>query len=180
MLGKDVNFRQIYRHLVAVKDEKIIDDLKNHFKESFCFPKESDSILTFCYIDHDAGLTFDFLCPYNLKEKKYYEIKNKNFRQMYRSGCFDECEIEIISNEILTSNELWDYIENMLLKTYEYDQDLIKTRMVKDIDHLREKNFPDDILVIIYKEGLNPEKLWVRLLKIDNAIELPGIPKINL
>jgi hypothetical protein len=42
--------------------------------------------------------------------------------------------------------------------------------MVKDIDHLREKDYPDDILVIIYREGLNPEKLWVRLFKIDNGM----------
>jgi len=166
MLGKDANFRQIGRQLIAVKDERAYNELK----KEILFPEESDSILTFCYIDSEAGLTFDFLCPYNLKENKYYEIENKNFRQIFRKGFFDESEMEIVPYDLVKSNNLWDYIENVLLKNYEGDINLLKTRMVKDIDHLRENDYPDDILVILHKEGLNPEKLWVRLLKLDNGI----------
>ena len=92
---------------------------------------------------------------------------------MYRKGFFDESEIEIIPESILKSVSLKQYIEN-IIENYEKNENKIFTRKIKDLDHLRENNFPDDILVYIYKEGLNTERVWVRLTKVENG-KLYGI-----
>jgi len=164
MLCGNVNFREIHRRLILVKDDRAINDLKSRIH----FPENSDSLLMFCYIDTEAGLTFEFLCTYNSQKNEYYERDIKELRQIYRKGFFNNCEIEIIPDNILKSKFLNEYI-NSIIDNYENDENKIFTRKIKDIDHLRENDFPDDILVYIYKEGLNTERVWVRLSKVENG-----------
>ena len=164
MVCKDINFREIHRRLIAIKDDRTINDIKSRIH----FPENCDSLLLFCYIDEEAGLTFELLCPFNLKENLYYERNMKELRQIYRKGFFNDCEINIIPDEILKSEYLVKYIDT-IIKDYENDDKKIFTRKIKELDHLREKDYPDDILVYIYKEGLNTERVWVRLTKVENG-----------
>ena len=106
MICGDVNFREINKRLISTKDEQAINDLKSRVH----FPEDCDSILMFCYIDNSVGLTFEFLCPYNSNERKYYERNMKDLRQIYRKGFFKESEIEIIPDDILKSEKLNKYI----------------------------------------------------------------------
>ena len=164
MLCGDVNFRKIHRHLILIKDERTINDLKPRIN----FPQNCDSLLMFCYIDNEVGLTFDFLCPYNSRENVYYERNMKELRQIYRKGFFNNCEIEVIPDNILKSENLINYI-NSIIDNYENDENKIFTRKIQELDHLRENDYPDDILVYLYKEGLNTERVWVRLTKVENG-----------
>ena len=159
----ELSFRELGRNFIAIKGYELRENIKN-----IDFPKESDSILTWCYFDHECGITFEFLCPFNLKENKYYEIKNKDFSMKWRKGAVNEYEMEIILRDVLKSKKLWDYIF-FIVENYENNDDLNETRQVKDIDHLREKDYPDDIMITLYKENLNPETLWVRLLTFNNG-----------
>ena len=161
MLCKEVNFREIDRQLIEIKDE----NAKNQLKDRVNFTNESDSLLFFCYIDSSAGLTFDFLCPFNSKNNEYFEIENKNFRHFFRKGFFNEVEINILSDEILKSEKLKEYIYS-IIEHYENDDNKIHTRKCCDIDHLRQIDYPDDVLVYICKDGLDTERIWVRLNKV--------------
>jgi hypothetical protein len=165
MIVNDSNFRELHRNLVVLKGDWIIKDLKNHID----FPESCDSILTFCYIDEDAGMTFDLLCMYNYSKDEHYEIDNKHLRQIYRKEAVNECEMKIFLDKNYKNEKFLKYI-NDTINIYENNEKLNFTRKMEDIDHLREKNYPDDILVIIYKENINPEAIWVRLAEVKDGI----------
>jgi hypothetical protein len=134
-------------------------------------PKDSDSVLTWCYFDSEAGITFEYICPYNSKEKISHEIDNKNFSYKWRKEAVNDYEMEVLPQNILVNKlkkETIDYIR-FIIENYENDNELNETRQVLGIDHLREKDYPDDIMVTLYKDELNPETLWVRLLTFKNG-----------
>jgi hypothetical protein len=159
----EMNFRQLGNNLIVIKSEKAIKQIRN-----IEFPKESDSVLSWCYFDSECGITFEFLCPFNSENKQYYEVPGKNFSFKWRKGAVNEYDAEIVPTDMLKSSDLLEYIRS-IIKNYEYDDELNKTRMIREIDHLREKDFPDDILVTLFKKNTNPEALWVRLLSFKDS-----------
>lgn len=163
----DANFRQIHRNFVVIKGDKI----KNQFNDIET-PIESDSVLTWCYCDTQCGITFEFICHFDSKEKKLFEIANKDFSAKWRRNAVNDCEMEVIlQNEIKISDETLKYII-FILANYESDDELNNTRKVICIDHLREKDYPDDITVLLYKKDLKPEVIWVHLEKLKDGILL--------
>jgi len=163
----EVNFRQIHRKFVVLKDDRIKKQL-----EDVEFPLESDSILTWCYYDSQCGITFEFICPFNSKSKKSFEIADKDFAFKFRKGGMSDTEMEIISHENLKlSSETLNYIKS-ILEIYESDEELNETRRLAYIDHLRNESYFDDIRVLLYRQGFKPEVVWLRLTKLkdDNLI----------
>ena len=70
------------------------------------------------------------------------------------------------------SNNVCDFeIVTIINDVYYKNEDVIPTRMIKEIDHLRFNGFPDDIAVILFKDEVQPEQVWVRLKHIkDNTL----------
>jgi uncharacterized protein YegJ (DUF2314 family) len=59
---------------------------------------------------------------------------------------------------------------DMVDEGYHGDKKVLPTRDIFEIDHLRNSCFPDDIQVLLRKDGLETECPWVRLREIKDKI----------
>jgi hypothetical protein len=140
---------------------------------SYTPPPEMDAALCFCYIDQDAGMSFHFLCLANyntgaIDEKSYEKILEVKSVLMFRAN--PDFEIKLFNNGISRFSFRMDMVD----KSYHADKRVLPTRDIKDVDHLRNSCYPDDIQVLLIKDGLETESPWVRLYEIDDR-KLYGI-----
>jgi len=156
---ENFNFRAIIDKMVIFKDKTIIEKLhKNELNE------KSDSILTYCYIDNEAGITFEYLCPYNIELRAMFIQKDKDYSYKLRFGSVTDCEILIIDSDCSGDKIIDDWI-NMIKNGYKTSDDIKEFRTWGFIDHLRAKEYPDDIIVGLFKKGLQGEGMYIKLLK---------------
>lgn len=130
-------------------------------RKAFGFAEEFDGLLTYCYIDQNAGMTFDVLCPACYSSTKYAPIVNKDVRFIVRYDALAESEATVAIMADVDKSEFATYI-NDVHHSYGHIGELATVRGIKEIDHLRFPNHPDDIPVFIIKDGNNPEGVWVR------------------
>lgn len=54
-------------------------------------------------------------------------------------------------------------------KDYQTDDDVLRIRSFRELDHLRALGFPDDIMVLFVQEGLQTEGIWRRKLGFSDV-----------
>ena len=58
-----------------------------------------------------------------------------------------------------------------MLKHYEVSEEIEETRKMGFLDKSRHDFYPDDVMVYLTRESLNPEGCWVRIIGIgDHSI----------
>ena len=170
----EFSFRDLYRQCVILKGERVYAEVQRFLTElSYEAPPDMDAALCYCYIDSMAGMSFHFLCVANyetggIDEKCYEKILKDKVVLMFRAD--PDFEINIYAEE----TSLFSSRMNMVEEGYHADASLLATRDLVEIDHLREKCFPDDIIVFLIKDGIEPERPWVRLCEFEGE-ELFGI-----
>ena len=164
LLDCSINFRDILGKIIVIKDKTIIERMDKKPLDI-----DSDSILTYCYIDNQAGITFAYLCAYNINNKKKFVEFDKIAKiiTILRYDSVTDFEIEIINSNHTGEKILDDYIES-IDKHYNNNENIKEFRKYIDIDHLRAREFPDDIRVIVIKEGFQSEEMYVKLWKKEN------------
>jgi hypothetical protein len=156
------NFRAILNKLVIFKDKSIIERMhKNKLNEN------SDAVLTYCYVDDEAGITFEYLCPYNIEKRAMFVQEDKDYSYKLRFGSVVDCEILIIDSDN-TGDIIIDKWIDMIKNGYKTSDDIIEFRTWGFIDHLRAKEYPDDILIGLFKEGLKGEGMYIKLIKKED------------
>lgn len=158
----DYAFRDLYRSLVITKSEIMLDQ----FSEIMEVPSRCDSIFSYCYIDNEAGMSFECLHPAVFDTEEIVQRTNIEHGFKIRSGYYrsHESPMKIIPDGEKHLSPLFkEYIESF--NQFYSSEDLEEIRAVTAWDSLREPDFPDDIKAIIYKEGMEPEQVWVRTIK---------------
>lgn len=155
------DFRQIINKLIIIKNKdigkKFSDELTN---------TDFDSILTYCYVDEEAGITFECLSNYNNKNGTIlHDLRDDSFYKI-RFGAVINDDFTIFDKNDTGIKELDNKI-NMISMHYDKNEDTKELRKCEIFDAFRVKGFPDDIMIYLVKEGLNTEKLYVKLFKID-------------
>ena len=146
----------------AVYDEFCLFDMTDTLRRALNdFPgvKEADSVLTYGYIDHEAGVTMEILCACIKGEDDIKLAKgNDEVRSFVRIGAIEDVEFMHIDKRISKR------FEKKLKTLSHYADDEFGLRAFTELDHLRHKTSVDDILVILrkkdHKEG---EGVWVRV-----------------
>ena len=172
----ECSFRDLYKQCVILKGERVLDTAKEMLeKYSYELPTKLDSVLCYCYIDAHAGMSFDFLCfacfaTGEADIKSYEKLLSEKIRLFYRYGAVQDDEVEFFINDVSV------FIERiaMIDEGYHRDEKVLPTRNIKGIDHLRYIQNPDDIGVLLRKDGLQMEQVWVRLTGIENG-NLAGV-----
>jgi hypothetical protein len=156
---EEFNFRAILNKLVIFKDRIETGKLlKQELNEN------SDSIITYCYIDEECGITFEYLCPFNIEKMALFVQKNKDYSHKIRFGSVLDFELLIIDNNKTDNKEIDKWID-IINENYDKKEGIHELRNYDFLDSLRVKDYPDDIFVGIFKNGLNGEGMYTKLWK---------------
>jgi len=160
---ENFNFRAILNKLVIFKDrekaEKLIQKEIN---------KNADSIITYCYIDEECGITFEYLCPFNIEKMALFVQKDKDYSFKIRFGAVLDFEILFIDNSKSGEKEVDKWVD-IINVNYDKNDNIRELREYAVFDALRVKDYPDDILFSLYKEGLGGEGMYAKLWKRENG-----------
>lgn len=183
MMIKEENFRKLYHKYIVIKADEFAHqvgqsiqldiaaesnpdkDIEEVFK-SIRIPENVNAILAIPYIDHEAGISFLSMAMAVLDGENVEIIKRESFGSLslIRKNDIRDMEFEYLEN--LNANKDFDpehYEEcSRMLDTYSRDEAIEALRSITDIDHLRNEDYPDDILVHFIKEDLQAEGMWVR------------------
>lgn len=157
---KGASFREFYHKVVYLKCPDLMEKLK---KGTAIEDRDCDGVIAYGYIDEQMGLSFHVLGTASVEEDKNFNIRKLSdkerilflrgsmepYRYLDYSGAGFSCtqfedEIKIIKEHYDTKNPAKEE-----MRTYAF------------LDPFRHENFPDDVKVILYKEELRPEQVWM-------------------
>ena len=160
----DIGFRGVYRQFVVFPKNKTTTVAAKNFPKI----EEANCILGYGYIDREAGLTVEVLAGGIQKGDSFrFFDTTVEIKSMLRIGSVKEDDFWIINDE---DGGLADrYKEKLdILKGYDASEEVEETRSMGFLDECRNAEYPDDIMVILVKEGLEPEGCWTRLTGIGD------------
>lgn len=167
----DYNFRELYKQLVIVKGDKASAAARQMLAENGYIPSSlMDAVLCYCYIDIEAGMSFEYLCFIDSDRKKadiasYEQLIIKKQRLFYRYNTIRDYEVEIYRGDVTAFQERCLMIDT----SYNNDKKVAVTRDIEIIDELRFPVNPDDISVLLLKKELQTELVWVRMTGIEDG-----------
>ena len=155
----NAGFRFFY-HRFTVFDKKIIADHKDEYKEF----EKADGVITYGYIDHEKGFTFDATGLVKKENENIILIEKqpKNIRTIIRAEAISKEEAVFINDDEQFVETFKEQIEN-INSTYENNKELEDTREMSFLDDLRDLYCIDDVQVYLFKEELDPELAWIRI-----------------
>ena len=152
------SFRAFYHHFIYLENgavlEKVLED---------SLTSDDTGAIVYGYIDEMAGLSFQIVELASLKNNKLRTHKLPN-HAMYviRYGNIKNHRYLDLSQIDMDLTPLKGF-EQAIRKQYDTenkDKEII--RSLEFLDPFRFDEHPDDIAVILFKEGLKPEQVWVR------------------
>lgn len=167
MYYKDTGFRILYKNFVAFM---LKDNLKQCIKD-YPGADKANCILTYGYIDHNAGLTMEILAV-GVKENDgfiFFDTLTET-RAFIRIGAVIEDEFFFFDDKDGGLSKR--YFEKLnVIKHYAVSEEIEETRKMTFLDKSRHKYYPDDVMVYLIKQNLNPKGCWVRICGLgDNFI----------
>ena len=161
---KETGFRALYKHFVAF----MLKDTLRQCIENYPDADKANCILTCRYIDREAGLTMEVLCAgYKNGDDFSFFDQCKEHRVILRVGSVEEDEFYLFDDsDGRLQKKYADKIE--ILKDYEASEEVEETRKMEFLDKLRHEHYPDDVMVYLTREGLNPEGCWVRIIGLGD------------
>lgn len=129
---------------------------------------KADSVLTYGYIDHEAGLSLEVLAAGKKTASGFrFFDTNLSVRAMIRIGAVENEEFEWLPDKRHTLQKR--YAERLeVLKAFEVSEEVEKTRKMAFLDASRDRHYPDDVLVFLMREGLQPEGCWTRMIGLGD------------
>ena len=154
----ETNFRNLYHQIVYIKSTP---ELKQRFTEDLGRVGTTDGFLAYGYIDNEAGFSFRVLCSATIENNKL--LRGKFIKQtgiIIRKSEFNDCEYIDLSYCDIDTSDFEEYIA-MINSCYKCkSQQTEEMRSFGFLDDVRNIDFPDDIQIILVKEGLQPEQVW--------------------
>jgi len=169
MKFSECNFRNLYKQYILINQDYVFNGAVDVLlKQEYTSPLSMNAALCFCYIDPEAGMSFHFLCLANFESgevdiESYNKMINGESVLLFRAN--PDFNLKFYTGEISHFTSRTEMID----KCYHHDEGVLPTRNITSIDNIRNAIFPDDILVFLIKDGLEPERPWVRLKKIEDG-----------
>ena len=153
---EDFSFRELTRGTVMILNDRNLPVVKQAFK----YREGDNAIFAYGYIDHTAGVTFEVLCVGN------YDGSTMEFRSGESKTSmklrYDSVDGEILPIRDNFMPQLQDKVE-MIKEGYKVNDAVLKARNSSIFDDFRHPQFPDDVALLFFKEGVNPEMIWCRV-----------------
>lgn len=164
MIFKEVGFRPLY-HLVCAFE--LNDKLRELIKDCPDAAKSSHAV-TYGYIDSEKGLMLEILGG-GKQAPKYFYFKDpyEGERITIQASEVDDVEFMYFPDlEPRFRKKFAPRIE--MLSQYDASDDVEKSRSFGFLDECREQQFPDDVKVTLFKDGLKDEECWVRITALGD------------
>ena len=164
MYYKDTGFRALYKHFIAFP---LKDNIRQCI-ENYPNAEKANCVLTYGYIDHDAGLTMEVLAA-GFKDGDGFAFFDTSVetRAFIRVGAVIDDEFFFFDDADGGLSK--KYAEKLdVLKHYEVSEEIEETRKMGFLDKSRHDFYPDDVMVYLTREGLNPEGCWVRIIGLGD------------
>lgn len=142
----------------ALKDEKGIE--------------EADGVMVYGYVDHFVGNTIEFIAlTKNIDDEKYSFIKIPNSARFFcRADKLSEAEFRFLKSGKENLSETFKDRIDYLADTYDVNPGVAESRKMEFLDKFRQLFHFDDVQVVLYKEGLELEGVWVRIEDLGKGI----------
>lgn len=156
----NTNFRELFHQIIYVRSsEKLKKTLGNRFGSI----TEDDGFLAYGYIDEQAGFSFRPLCPANIRDNIL--SRGEFVSDVYliiRRGQLNDCDYIDLDYCDIDVTDFEDEI-NAINENYKcQNEQTEEMREFTFLDGLRSVEYPDDIQIILYQEGIQPEQVWVK------------------
>ena len=126
--------------------------------------KDADGVLAYGYCDRTAGLTLEMLCCAKEVDTNTFTFAKspEDIRGIVRINAVAEEEFAFVGYE---DDPIKDNFRHKLenLERYDAGYEVEISRAFEFIDDFRHEFYPDDVMVLVVKEGLTPEGCWVRI-----------------
>lgn len=160
MKYREEGFRPLYKNFCVFPMNKVI---KNALKDEKGID-EADGVMVYGYIDHLAGNTVEFIAlTRHIDDEKYAFIKLPDDARFFaRAENLADEEFEFLD---YGNSHLYERFKLKIdrLSFYDLSEDIVKSRSMTFLDEFRYENSFDDVKVILYKEGLELEGVWVKI-----------------
>ena len=159
MKFKDTGFRALYRQFTAFP---LSEESK---KDMAAYPQieGANCLLTYGFIDREAGLTLEVLAAGYEQENKYvFFDPPRETPCIILAENVEDQEFSLLDDR---NKALRTRYAGMLglLQEYEAGEEIEKTREMRFLDDSRHPCFPDDVQVYLMRDGLKPEPCWARI-----------------
>ena len=149
--------------------------------ENFNLEEEVNSLIVLPYVDHQAGFSFQTVAACLWEDDNLLVYERPDDFQALSNIRWDaglaEFEFEYLDNLNVNADfDIEEYKKHArdVFKFYNDDEKLLVLRMLPMLDEFRNDQHPDDILVFFFKEGCNPEGMWVRYEDYNEEQEIFG------
>ncbi|MBW9213008.1 MULTISPECIES: hypothetical protein [Terrabacteria group] len=153
----EAGFRPFDHHFCTIPMQEIyLEGLKDYPSI-----QEADCLLSYGYIDHTAGFTFEVICAAKRGKDGYdFFDSHEEHRFFIRAQRIPNEEIEIVQDKQLLKRY---HNKVAVLSEYNVADDIAWTRTQELLDKYRDMFFVDDIFVYFAQEGTQVECAWIRI-----------------
>ena len=164
MTYKETGFRAFYQHFCALP---LTESIRKAVQE-YPGAEEADSMLVYGYIDHTAGQSMEILCLAVQDGSSYHFFETqKNMRATLRAGAVEDLDFAYFPDKDGHLKNRYKKQIQELEKGYKVSENIEKTRELSFLDPVRHPHYPDDMLVFLLREELQPEGCWVRISDLE-------------
>ena len=156
----EADFRDLLNKIIYVELEPSI---KKRFEDKIDILSEDDGLLMYGYIDETAGFSFHVLCSANIRDNtlKYGSLQTDT-RVIIRKGQLNDSKY-LSMNFCEFDYSVFKRVTEAIDKGYQCtNKDTEQMRDFKFLDPVRNIDFPDDIKVLLIKDNLKIEQVWVK------------------
>lgn len=160
MKYSETGFRPLYHNFCIFPMNETIKAVAQDFPGY----EDADGVLTYGYCDRTAGFTLELLCCVKRVDGSQFALKQKaeEIRGIIRIGSVADEEYEFVG---YGDDPIKGKFERNLevIADYDADEDVEASRTFDFLDIFRHELYPDDVMVLIIKNGLRPEGCWVSI-----------------
>lgn len=153
-------FRALYHRIVYVKASSALrHTLAKHLQGI----ADADGFLAYGYIDEQAGFSFRLLCFASIKNNTLTRGRFvSDVRPILRRGQMNDCEYMDLKYCEVDTSDFVDEVNRINEKYKCRNEQTEKMREFAFLDEVRSIEYPDNIQMILYQAGMQPEQAWVK------------------
>lgn len=159
----ETGFRGLYQNFCAFPLNKKFKECMKEYPNI----EKANCMLVYGYIDTEAGLTLEVLAAGDKKGDSYrFYDTTTDSRFHIRAGAIEDMEFAYFEDVDDFKARYADKLD--MLKTYDADEEVEKSREMRFLDESRHPYYPDDVAVFLTREGLQPERCWARIIGLGD------------
>lgn len=156
---REIGFRRLFQQYVYIEHAEKLDVLAQYFDGG----EEATGVLGYCYVDHEAGMSFEVLAlaKRNGEALDFFD-GNDEISIMFRYGSVADAGALLLPSVFPPLKAYAEKAAN-IDAAYAHSEAVAKTRLLANLDSCRHEEYPDDVLVYLIHGDDHIEGCYARL-----------------